>query len=262
MDPIPAITDEQLMAYADGELDASMREVVEAALAADPALVTRLAEHEALRERLRDAFAAELDEPVPTRLREALKTEPRAPAPVVSLATHRKATAARIREAANESRWSGAARWGAWAASLAAAVFIGHAYWPGGSNAALEGLALQDGGRLVARGTVETALNTQTAATRPLGVDVAVPLSFVDRSGRYCRSFTTAGHAGLACRDGGDWAVQMLVQAPPATLSTSAARQAASSLPPALLAEIDQRIEGPALDAQGEQRALQGGWRR
>ena len=69
MTPTPAITDEQLMAYADGELDAPMREVVEAALAADPALVSRLAAHEALRERLRGAFAAELDEPVPARLR-------------------------------------------------------------------------------------------------------------------------------------------------------------------------------------------------
>ncbi|MGM9487591.1 anti-sigma factor family protein [Ideonella sp. YS5] len=260
MDPTPAITDEQLMAYADGELDTAMREVVEAALAADPTLVTRLAEHEALRERVRHAFAPELDEPVPARLREALKAEPRAPAPVVSLASHRKAAAARAGEASNEPRWGGPARWGAWAASLAAAVFIGHAYWPGG-GVAPEGFALQDGGRLVARGAVETALNTQTAATRPLGADVGVPLSFVDRSGRYCRSFTTAAHAGLACREGGDWAMQMLVQAP-ATAATEGARQAASALPPALLAEIDQRIEGPALDAAAEQQAMQGGWRR
>jgi hypothetical protein len=262
MDPTPAITDEQLMAYADGELDAPMREVVEAALASDPALVTRLAEHEALRERLRRAFAGELDEPVPARLREPLKTEPRAPAPVVSLASHRKAAAAREREAANDAGWGPWARWGGWAASVAAALFIGHVYWPGGGTATPEGFALQGDGRLVATGGVETALNTQTAATRPLGASVSVPLSFVDQSGRYCRSFTTSAHAGLACREDKDWAVQMLVQAAPAAPGTANARQAATALPPALLAEIDQRIAGPALDANAEQQALQRGWRR
>ena len=262
MDPTPAITDEQLMAYADGELDAPMREVVEAALAADPALVTRLAEHEAMRESLRHAFAGELDEPVPARLLESLKAEPRVAAPVVSLASHRKAAAERSREAANDTRWSAWARWGGWAASVAAALFIGHAYWPGSSTAAPEGFALQGDGRLVATGGVEIALNTQTAATRPIGASVSVPLSFVDQSGRYCRSFTTSAHAGLACRDDKDWAVQMLVQARPATEGTGNARQAATALPPALLAEIDQRIEGPALDAAAEQQALQRGWRR
>jgi hypothetical protein len=262
MNPTPAITDEQLMAYADGELDVPMREVVEAALAADPALVTRLAEHEAMRERVRGAFAGELGEPVPTRLLEALKTAPRAPAPVVSLASHRQAAAAQKRAAANDTGWAAWARWGGWAASVAAAVFIGHAYWPGGSTAAPEGFALQGDGRLLARGGVETALNTQTAATRELGASVSVPLSFVDQSGRYCRSFTTSAHAGLACRDDKDWAVQMLVQASPAATATGHARQAATALPPALMAEIDQRIEGPALDAAAEQQALQRGWRR
>jgi hypothetical protein len=87
-------------------------------------------------------------------------------------------------------------------------------------------------------------------------------LSFVDHSGRYCRSFTTSAHAGLACRDDKDWAVQMLVQASPAATATGNARQAATALPPALMAEIDQRIEGPALDAAAEQQALQRGWRR
>jgi len=262
MNPTPAITDEQLMAYADGELDAPMREVVEAALAADPDLVARLAEHEALRASVRRAFASELDEPVPARLREALKPEPRAPAPVVSLASHRQAAAARSREAANEPGWSAWTRWGAWAASVAAAVFIGHAYWPGGGASSPEGFALQGDGRLLARGEVETALNTQTAGAKPLGASVAVPLSFVDRSGRYCRSFTTAAHAGLACREEQDWAVQMLVQAAPSNGASEGARQAATALPSTLLAEIDQRIEGPALDANAEQQALQRGWRR
>ena len=62
------ITDEQLMAYADGELDAAAAAEVEAAIAADPALAEAVARHRALRRQLRDAFAPGLDEPVPEHL--------------------------------------------------------------------------------------------------------------------------------------------------------------------------------------------------
>src|SRR5256885_438663 len=45
-------SDETLMTYADGELDAASRAVLEAAMAADPQLAQRVARHRALREHL------------------------------------------------------------------------------------------------------------------------------------------------------------------------------------------------------------------
>lgn len=255
MDPTPTISNEQLMAYADGELAPAERAAVDAALAADPALAARLAQHRALRAQLQQAFDTELDEPVPERLQQALRPATPRIAPVISLAERRAAAEAAAAPRAARGGW---AWWGGLAASVALGVLVGRLALPGGDGAA-PGFALSEG-RLVARSGVQTALDTLTAGTPQPGAAVAVPLSFVDQRGRYCRSFTTAASAGLACRDGADWVVQMLVEAAPPAAGEGS-RQAASALPPALLAEIDRRIEGPALDAAGEQRALARGWR-
>ncbi|MFN3843995.1 MAG: zf-HC2 domain-containing protein, partial [Rehaibacterium terrae] len=61
------ISDERLMAYVDGELDAAQAAQVEAAIAADPALAAAVARQRRLRERLRAAFDPVLDQPVPER---------------------------------------------------------------------------------------------------------------------------------------------------------------------------------------------------
>jgi hypothetical protein len=237
MNPSAPITDEQLMAYADGELAGEERDVVADAVAADPALSARLAQQQEMRDRLRDAFADELDEPVPERLRQAVSDLP-------------------AREAANWARWSG---WGGLAASVAFGVLIGHVAWPGGAGAP-DGFALQEG-RLIAQGDVKKALSTQTASRADAAAPVQTRLSFVDRDGRYCRTFSGHGTAGLACRDGDDWTVPLLVDAP-ASANATGLRQAGSALPAALLAEVDRRIDGSPLDAAAEQRALQRGWRR
>jgi anti-sigma factor RsiW len=262
MNPSAPITDEQLMAYADGELAGTERDAVADAVAADPALATRLAQQQRLRDQLREAFADELDEPVPERLLQAVAELPARHGHVVSMAEHRAAASPHLpapvpaREAANWARWSG---WGGLAASVALGVLIGHFAWPGGTGAP-DGFVLQEG-RLVAQGDVKKALTTQTASRPDAAAPVQTQLSFVDRDGRYCRTFSGHGTAGLACRDGDVWAVPLLVDAPVSSDATTL-RQAGSGLPAALLAEVDRRIEGPPLDAAAEQRALQRGWRR
>src|ERR1700731_1595178 len=62
------ISDETLMAYADGELDAAQKAAVETAMRDDPQIEKRLAQHRALRQRVHAAYSAELSEPVPERL--------------------------------------------------------------------------------------------------------------------------------------------------------------------------------------------------
>jgi len=257
INPTP-ITDEQLMALADGELDGTERDRVAAAVAADPALAARLAQQQLLRSRLHAAFADELDEPVPERLLQAVAPAP-ARAPVISLARHRATVEAARVPAAPRVR-PGWVQWGGLAASIAVGVLIGHFAWPGG-NAAPDGFALQ-AGHLVARGPVRASLSTQTAATPEPGAAVQLHFSFVDQAGRYCRTFSTGGNAGLACREGQDWAVQLLVDSPTGAAVSGGMRQAGSALPAALLAEVDRRIDGPPLNAAAEQQALQRGWQR
>jgi len=87
---------------------------------------------------------------------------------------------------------------------------------------------------------------------RALLVDAALK-SRVDRDGAYCRTFSTAALAGLACRRGDRWAVQAV--AATATTVDGAMRQAATSLPREVLMAVDQRIAGEALDATRERQA-------
>ena len=63
-----AITDDDLMAYADGQLAGERREAVEQALARDPALGVRVASIREQNAALRDAFDPWLAEAIPPRL--------------------------------------------------------------------------------------------------------------------------------------------------------------------------------------------------
>jgi len=62
-----------------------------------------------------------------------------------------------------------------------------------------------------------------------------------------------------ACRDGAAWRVSTLAAV--ARVEAAPMRQAGSALPPAVLADIDARIDGPSLDVQAERQARAQGWR-
>lgn len=185
------------------------------------------------RRRLSAAFDGVLDEPVPDRFK-ALLAEP-APQ-VVDLG------AVRAQRRAMPS-W---AAWGGMAATLVLGTLIGTRLAPSGGD-----------DRLVARGEIARALDTQLASA-PAGA-VAVQISFKARDGRWCRSFSTAASAGLACREAdGAWALQQLAAL---TASGPGMRQAASSLPPSVLAAVDAAMAGEALNADQEKAARDAGWR-
>jgi len=241
------VADELVMAYADGELDAATRAEVEAALAADPALAERAAALLSQRRRVEAAFQPLLEEAVPERLRRLL------PPPVapIDLAQARAA-----RQARRPAVWapSGWAAWGGLAASLVLGVLLGTRLPVGG--AAFE---LRDG-RVVAGGPLAGALSGQLASEPTPGAGVAVQLSFVDKAGAYCRTFSVEGQAGLACRQRDAWALQALVAAAPA--ATTSMRPAATALPKALLDAVDERIAGSPLGAEAERQARDKAWRR
>lgn len=257
-----SFSDETLMAYADGELGEPERSAVEAAERADPAVAAAIARHRALRADVFAAFAGVLDEPVPARLR-PVDTAGIGPGTgtVTSLADAR-ARKAKARAALEVTRpadtprrpWP---RWAALAASLVVGVLAGSVWMTAGDDG---GLVATDGsGRLVARGELAGALSQQLAADTQTGKRVRIGVSFAARGGGYCRSFTAGASAGLACRDGDAWRIPVLQDAP---ADSGAYRQAASTAPAAVLAVIDERIEGMTLDAAGERAARDRGWKR
>jgi anti-sigma factor RsiW len=237
------LTDEIIMAYVDGELDADGVAAVERAMRADPAVEEAVARARSLRERVRQAYAPVLSEQLPERL--------------ASLASGRAAPGRRIRTrhaGRTHSAWRGP-QWAALAASLLLGVLVApwlhDAIAPGQLRVSPEGL--------VADGALARALGTRLAADATAAGDVQVGLSFRGKDGRYCRSFAlpAQGLAGLACRGDGQWRIPAVAEAAQAG---GQLRLASTALPPAVLAEIDARLADDPLDAAGERAARDAGW--
>ncbi len=232
-----SVTDERLMAYADGELSAAESIEVEGALENDPALREKLAAHKRLRTQFSEAFDSTLDEPVPDRLTAVTQGKASA-AEVVDLATRRT------------TKWS-VREWGAMAASVAAGLLMGLGVIGGQGP-----IAATDQG-LAARGALARALDAQLASDSAGNFQMG--LSFQNRDGEYCRTFQLQreGVAGLACRGGGDWRVAMTTAH---ALGGGEVRTAGSQTPSEILTAVENMIEGDVLDATGEARARAEGW--
>src|SRR5258708_4594010 len=243
---------EQLMAYVDGDLDAAAGAQFERAMAADPALARSVATQRALRARLAAGLSRQLAEPVPERLVHTARTAPAGPASVATL------SARRPRAQSQPSRARVWALPATLAASLLLAALLGVALWrePGAG-----GLALQNG-QLLARGPVSAALSGLLVSSQPADAAVRIGLSFRDHAGRLCRTFMVHAQAsaGVACRTGADWVIESVAAAPAEPEAGSQLRMAGSGWPASLMHEVEQRIDGEALDAAGEQRARARHW--
>ncbi len=216
--------------YADGEMNAAERLAFEARLAAEPALQRRLERERHLRAMLGATYASAAEAPAPQRLKDLLQAPAAQVIPI---------------SAARRPRWTWQ-HWGGMAASIALGLVIGRQMLPS---------APADG--LVAQGELARALDQQLSGQR-LGASTP-GLSFVARGGAYCRTFTSADSAGLACRDGAGWRLRQLMPAP-AGAAGGEYRTAASALPPALLEAVDALREGEVLDAGAEVAARARHW--
>jgi len=280
------ISDETLMAYADGELSAGQRIEIETAMARDPEVARRVSEHQALRVELGAAFDGVLCEDIPDRLIAAARLAPIAAErdslhpeqsrsstrslaqPAAPLSSSEEGNADRLADvvplrqrnsavpAAPQRSWAWP-EWTAIAATLVLGVIAGSSWRTQGS------MLTADSEGLVATGALARALSEQFAATQSADAPVQVGLSFRDKSGAYCRSFAThAGTAvtGVACRHESEWRLPVLAEGAARSAGSESYRMAATSLPPAVLKSMDERIEGEPLSAQEEQAARKRGW--
>jgi hypothetical protein len=252
------IPNETLMAYVDGELDPSASAEVERALRADPELAARAARYRNLRTRLKAAYAPELDEPVPERLLTALRAPPLV-TPEARAA--RKATPAGRRDA----RWTGM-RWsGVRLTSMAAGVLLalgaGFFVWRDSQSVMIRAAD----GALVASGALARGLSDQLAGDSAPSSSVTIGLSFVAKSGDYCRTFSIAQGAqgaGLACRRNDRWRIAVLAQPDAGAAGNGLQyRPASSPLPAAVLSAVQDQVSGDPLDRAAEIAARGRGWR-
>lgn len=243
---------EDLMAYADGELDAGHRSRLEAEMLRDPALREQAEALATQRRRVAAAFAELPDDPVPDRLSALLGVGEAQRSRVVDF------TAERAKRAGARDRMRalpGWAQWGGMAASVALGIMVGQLLTHHGAD---EALVVEHGGAPVAGPAIARALDDRLASD---GGPVQVQLSFLDRDGRYCRTFSAPRLAGLACRQGASWTVVATAQPAPSP-PREALRPASAQLPRAVLDAVDARIAGTTLDAAQEIAARDRGWVR
>ena len=252
------ISDETIMAYADGELDSVARAAVESAMREDPQIERRVAAHRSLRQRVQAAYSSELLEHVPESLLAAVRTGAVTPnGRVVNLQVARAAIECDVSRAQPPRRMWGTAS--AMAASVVLGVGLGFFMW-GHSEPPL---ARSTSGELVARGQLAKALSSQLAAQQSRGSPVQIGISFLAKSGDYCRTFTLSGAvspAGLACRHGEEWQIQTLTEEGGAA-GDSEYRTAGSGMSEAILMSVEGYIAGEPLDQAAEKAAFQRDWK-
>jgi hypothetical protein len=219
--PGQTISDEELVAFADGALEPSRAAALAERVAADPALARQVQALRESRQLLAAALGPVADEPIPQHLLAAA----RGPAPARRL----------------PPRW-------AIAASGTLLVAAGLALWP----ASGERLALGPAGP----GLADALAGAPSGAERPLAGGALRLVASHEAAGALCREFawTAASErvGGLACRGAAGWQVELLRALPP----PGAATRPASSGDPLVREALDLRGAGPALGPEAERAAL------
>jgi anti-sigma factor RsiW len=282
---VAALTDEILMAYADGALDAEAAARVEALVRGDARAQARVLMFKATGRELSSLYDGVLNEPVPaplTRFVMAYGKERESPA-LLRLASQNSGLAASLppRRERFGRLWAervaravpaGAGWHMAAAAGVALIVGTGAGFWLRGGQDGASGpsLAALRQGPVLASGTLHQVLETVPSGkdgrtadnSTPGSMAVRAVLTFKAKGGGYCREYEIAAgqglFQGLACRQpGGQWAVEAHV---------ALAAQASGKGVPAAQSEAldklaDSRIDGDALSGSQEKAAIKNGWK-
>ena len=234
------VADEKFFAWLDGELDAAEAAEVEAQVDADPNLQKLADDHRALAARLRTTFDPVADEPTS----------------IQSFATDEidnvsSLTRARVARAGFEPR-----KFWAQAAAIAVVFATGIATGQMLFSAPNSPIA-PEAGRLVASASLEQALYSELAG-QPSEGGPRIGLTYRDKGGKVCRSFTDQAASGIACLDDGDWRMEAVFQSP---AGQATEYRMASGTDPRLAAIVDDNIAGEPFDAEQERRARDTGWK-
>ncbi len=229
------MTDEEIIAYVDGELSPLERLRFEKRLRADPELAESVRRHRALAETIKGHFAPVAEEPVPDRLAATLAERSN----VIALPTNVPAKRSYGRIAA------------AMAAALVAGVMLGQQL-PDTDRSSIA----DRGGTLVADGDLAQALEQQLASA-PSGA-YRIGVSFPSGpAGTLCRTFVGPVGAGIGCREPAGWTVQRYVAGKG---SEGAAYRQAGSPEAAIMAQAQEMMGGEPLDAIAERQARDSNW--
>lgn len=234
--------EEKFFAWLDGELTGAEADEMEARVGSDPQLAELAERHRAMQARLKGTFDKVAAAAMPGRL-VAAATADSGPS-VVDLAGARERDPAR--------RFAGVPQWASIAATLVLGILVG-SQLPGGDDGPVE----IRNGAIYAAGELDQALDTQLASAPSEGA-VRIGLTYRDRTGAICRTFTGNAATGLACRDESRWRMRGLF---PAGEGQEAEYRMAAGMDPALATLVDSTLSGEPMDATEEAAARERDWR-
>lgn len=219
------LTDETLMAYADGELSLFDAKRVERAMAEDPELARRVRRFSATRRALKSAYDKVVSQPVPDHLLKLLDAIPDAPL----ASPPREPDAPRASRALPkfDSR-----TWAMIVGSLIVGALAGRFINP------QESLFTRDGAYAGPR--LERVLESELSSDEQDGAN-RVEATFRDVDGSICRAFVSARVSGVACRDDEGWRVRLAGASSPTDVERRDAAIAGETLSPAQEREARSR---------------------
>jgi anti-sigma factor RsiW len=259
-------SDETLMLYADGLLEAPERGRLEKALTRDARLHARLHVFRSTGRDLAALFEPHAATPLPPRLRDMANGA----VPQISSSPVRAP-----REHLGPRAWlPGWQQGAALAASLALLAGIGLGWLLHGGVAGTSALpshevVRSDGERLIAGGVLRDALESLPAGGAEPGAhgsstEVSVKMTFQDTAGHFCRQYQLSAsqsqhYAGVACRVDGVWRVDFQALVPPAPSSARhmVPASASSEIMDAVLGAI---IAGDPLGSDDEAALIKKRW--
>ena len=259
------ISDEMLMAYADGELDGCDRAGIEDYLANSSDGAGRLAVFAATGRGLAGMFEQPMLEPVPKRLLDAihLGAGGATVGNVVAFERPQRRAVATVQR-----------NWALLAASVAALAIAAGSYGFRSQPAAGEMFAtkLSPSSERIAVAELASALDgirSRASAARVIAgtaVTIKPVLTFATADKDFCRQYVISRSGpdaigGVACRDSsGQWQIRTHVAIAPEKSNGDAIAPAGKDGNAEIGAAIDALINGNALDGEQEDAALKNGW--
>jgi anti-sigma factor RsiW len=271
------LSDEILMAHADGELEPEERARVDRILVADPVARAQWAKFQATGKTLADLFPARLDEPVPQHLVDlVLASNGTSRLPIGAHGGRRgwlrvRTAAANLFVPERMLMWGPALAYSTVLLVGACAGWLLHSMHA--RPEAAPTIVVQRDGRILAQGALQRALEAaasgvQVESTSVLEEPAAVRirLSFWSKHQAFCRQYDLAlgsepsRFSGVACR-GNDEHWQVQVHLPVERHQPVGGKVAPAGLDNPVAAFVDRMSANDALDGPREAAAIRNRWR-
>ena len=233
---------ELISQYFDGELSAAEAAQLEARMAVEPDLRAQLEQLRQIDLALRSAFATQGD----------------IPAHLINMLTTSDNNVVELRPR-NQQRWGVAI-----AASLMAGIafMTGQQWLAGGQNILIPDIAESEAFAQILEHQASKASGwypvEDSLQMRPV-------LSFASTGGTWCREFQAVQQdeawRGVACRRGGDWELELLVQSPGLAGETAGYQTASADSADTVAQFIDDNSTDIPLGRQEEARLITNSWR-